>query len=343
MSHFRIMHFIEFMKHIAVHKNHIGKYKTAGNYISALRSFSSFLSQHTGNDDIDIGDIDNMLIQKYEYYLLNERQITRNASSAYIRCLRATYNMAVEDDMAIDRKPFRKVYTGVDKTQKRALSRATLSAIIQLDFKDNPRLNFYRDIFFFSFLARGMSFVDIAKLKMSNIVGGNIVYQRSKTGQKLTVKIDGLMGEIIKKYHQSGSERVFPLIGDVYNPREYDTAIHKYNHALRQIAEHANLKTKLTSYAARHSWATIAYELNISMKIISAGMGHTSEKTTMIYLRSIRNEEIDDACSVIAENILKQRNHSMNNRFTYRKQFRNGSKNKIYRHKKTSREERESN
>lgn len=337
------MHFIEFMKDIAVHKNHIGKYKTAGNYVSAFRSFSTFLSLYTGTDDIEIGDIDHLLMQKYEFYLLNTRQITRNASSAYIRCLRATYNMAVEEDMTADRKPFRKVYTGVDKTQKRALNRATLTAIIQLDFSRNPRLEFYRDIFFFSFLARGMSFIDIAKLKVSNIVGGNIVYHRSKTGQKLTVKIDRLMGEIIQKYHQKGSERIFPIISDVYNPREYDTAIHKYNHALRQIAEHANLKNRLTSYAARHSWATIAYELNISMKIISAGMGHTSEKTTMIYLRSISNEEIDDACSVIAENILKQQKTKYCNRHKHKYRYRNYRENKIFGHKKTSREERESN
>lgn len=337
------MQFIEFMRDVAVHKNHIGKYKTAGNYISALRSFSAFLLQETGLDDIDIGEIDHMLIQKYEFYLLNTRQITRNASSAYIRCLRATYNMAVEDDMAIDRKPFRKVYTGVDKTQKRALSRATLAAILQLNFRNNPRLEFYRDIFFFSFLARGMSFVDIAKLKVSNIIGGNIVYQRSKTGQRMTVKIDGQMGEIMRKYHKAGSERIFPLISDVYNPREYDTAIHKYNHALRQIAEHANLKTRLTSYAARHSWATIAYELNISMKIISAGMGHTSEKTTMIYLRAIRNEEIDDACSLIAENILFKKKHNKKDRYRYKYVHRNNMNNKILGHKKTSREERESN
>ena len=136
------MHFIEFMKDIAVHKNHIGKYKTAGNYVSAFRSFSTFLSLYTGTDDIEIGDIDHLLMQKYEFYLLNTRQITRNASSAYIRCLRATYNMAVEEDMTADRKPFRKVYTGVDKTQKRALNRATLTAIIQLDFSRNPRLEF---------------------------------------------------------------------------------------------------------------------------------------------------------------------------------------------------------
>lgn len=337
------MHFIEFMKNVAVHKKHIGKYKTAGNYVSALRSFSAFLSVHTGTDDIEIGDIDHLLIEKYEFYLMNTRLITRNASSAYIRCLRATYNMAVEEDMTTDRRPFRKVYTGVDKTQKRALNRAALTAIIQLDYSKNPRLEFYRDIFFFSFLARGMSFVDIAKLKASNIVGGSIVYHRSKTGQKLSVKIDRLMEKIIQKYHQKGSKRIFPIISDVYNPREYDTAIHKYNHALRQIAEHANLKNRLTSYAARHSWATIAYELNISMKIISAGMGHTSENTTMIYLRSISNEEIDDACSVIAENILRRQKNRYCSRHKHKYKYRSCWRKKGFGHKKTSREERESN
>ena len=111
-----------------------------------------------------LSDIDSDLMQLYEAYLHGKGAV-RNTSSFYMRILRAVYNRALEKELMEQRNPFRHVYTGVDKTIKRAVPLSAIKRMKNLDLSLQPNLEFARDMFLFSFYTRGMSFVDMAHLK----------------------------------------------------------------------------------------------------------------------------------------------------------------------------------
>jgi integrase len=143
-----------------------------------------------------------------------------------------------------------------------------------------------------------MSFVDIAYLKQGDIRNGILTYKRRKTGQMLNIRWEEAMQEIVDRYQkQHGGTYLLPIINKE-NGKERNQYRHvqtQVNKHLKTIAEMAGMSTKLTMYCARHSWATIARQLQIPMEVISHGMGHTHERTTEIYLKSIDIESIDQA------------------------------------------------
>ena len=145
-----------------------------------------------------------------------------------------------------------------------------------------------------------MAFVDIAFLRKQDIAGGTIRYVRRKTGQRLTIRIEPCMSDIIGRYSQvtRTSDYVFPLLNAEDPVRvfsQYQTALGYYNRRLKRLAELLELETPLSSYTSRHTWATTARNHNVPLSIISAGMGHASEKTTQIYLASLESSVIDQA------------------------------------------------
>ena len=119
----------------------------------------------------------------YEAWL-HGKGITKNSSSFYMRILRAVYNRAVEKELTSNRNPFKHVYTGVDKTVKRAIPLKAIKKIKNLDLSLHPALDFARDMFLFSFYTRGMSFIDMAYLKKKDLQNGILSYRRHKTGQQ---------------------------------------------------------------------------------------------------------------------------------------------------------------
>ncbi|MCM1170340.1 MAG: site-specific integrase, partial [Bacteroides sp.] len=161
----------------------IGKVRTSETYTATLRSFMKFRQ----GKDVSWNEINPNLMLAYEAYLQN-RGITRNSTSFYMRILRAVYHRAVEKGLTEDRRPFRQVYTGIDKTVKRAIPLKAIKQIKDLDLSANPRLEFARDMFLFSFYTRGMSFIDMAYLKKKDLQNGMLVYRRRKTGQRLTIR-----------------------------------------------------------------------------------------------------------------------------------------------------------
>lgn len=266
---------------------------TARNYKRTLSSFSQFLK---GND-ITINAVNSQLIEQYNIFLV-KRGLVRNSISFYMRILRAVYNKAVHNGIAMQTFPFQNVYTGVDKTRKRAINETTIAKLFKLKLKRHSQLSLARDLFIFSYCTRGMAFVDMAYLKKSNIQNGMICYSRRKTGQSLCIKIEKQIDEIICKYSNMSPKYVFPIIqSDEPNKayREYEKAINEYNNNLKKLSVMLSEECKLTSYTARHSWATTARNHNIPISIISAGLGHTTEKTTRIYLATLENSIIDDA------------------------------------------------
>lgn len=272
-----------------------GKLGTARNYRRTLNSFAGFLQ----GADIPFSLLDEQLIGRYNDWLL-QRRIVRNTVSFYMRVLRAVFNKAVREGVVPQSYPFRHVYTGVDRTRKRAVGEETVIRLRRLNLEHSPSLALARDIFIFSYCARGMAFVDIAFLRKQDIAGGTIRYVRRKTGQRLTIRIEPCMSDIIGRYSQvtRTSDYVFPLLNAEDPVRmfsQYQTALGYYNRRLKRLAELLELETPLSSYTSRHTWATTARNHNVPLSIISAGMGHASEKTTQIYLASLESSVIDQA------------------------------------------------
>lgn len=161
--------------------------------------------------DIRLDEIDSDLMELYESHLKG-RGLSLNTVSFYMRILRATYNRAVAKGLARQCYPFRYVYTGVEKTLKRALPLKFIKCIKQLDLSLHPSLDFARDMFLFSFYTRGMSFVDIAYLKKKDLQNGVLTYRRRKTGQLLFIKWERCMQEIVDKYTLPYSDYLLPII-----------------------------------------------------------------------------------------------------------------------------------
>lgn len=279
-----------------------GRVGTAQSYLKAKSSFLDFLLETNigGTESIWIESIDNILIGRYNRYLLS-RGLVRNSISFYNRVLRSIYNQAVKQYHLVDKRPFDQVYTGVDKTINRAIRESTIAKLLMLDLSYDKSLEMVRDLFVFSYAARGMAFVDIAYLKKANIHGDYISYCRKKTGARLEIKIESQIGRLIKKYTNPNSRYVFPILDDISSDdeqevyRHYQSKLASFNRKLKTLASMVDEPLKLTTYVARHSWATAARNTNIPMSIISEGLGHKSERTTRIYLASFDERLIDEA------------------------------------------------
>lgn len=270
-----------------------GQYRTSETYSTTLNSFKRFRA------DVDVGleDIDSGLMETYESYL-KQNDLSPNTISFYLKHLRAVYNRAVDDELIMDRKPFKRVSTAIEKTPKRAISLRNIKRLKALDCSHNPSRKFARDMFLFSFYTRGMSFVDIAYLQKKNLKGDVLFYRRKKTNQQLMIHWEGCMQEILKSYGaDTSSPYLFSIIKEPSNnPRkQYQNALFLINRHLKEIGKGLGLHQPLTMYCARRSWASIARDEGIPLSVISEGMGHDSEKTTQIYLASLKTEVIDKA------------------------------------------------
>lgn len=283
-----------FSHKLAEHLKRTGKYRLAETYTSSVNSFLRFRGEQ---GDILLDEIDEYLIKEYEHYLLDDCGLCRNTSSFYNRNLRAIYNRAVKKKLTIDRHPFSDVYTGVDKTTKRAIPIQTVKEIKDLDLSKDTEMAFARDLYLMSFDLRGISFVDLALLETDQLKNGYLTYSRQKTRQKLEIKWEKQMQEIVDRHHVKNSRYLLPILsedgGDIR--RQYLNALHRMNVLLKKIGKMVNCPIPLTTYTARHCWASTAYRLNIPTPSISQALGHDSEKTTRIYLNSLDNQVIDDA------------------------------------------------
>lgn len=292
--------FLVFAREVIRQQAKLGKVCTAERYTTVVNSFGRFL----GERDVLLGEMDSDLMEGYENYL-KSAGVCPNTSSYYMRGLRAIYNRAVEKGLTAQRSPFKHVYTGVDKTVKRAVTIETIRLIRDMELESRPMEDFARDMFMFSFYMRGMSFVDMAFLKKDDLRNGILSYRRRKTGQQLFIRWEVPMQAIIDKYDTSGTVYLLPIIrdGEADLLRQYRNSIHLVNAKLWEMGKALGLDAPLTSYVARHSWASIAKSKEIPLSIISEAMGHDSEKTTRIYLDSLDTLVVDRANSIIINSL----------------------------------------
>lgn len=268
---------------------------------AAYRSTRSSLAKYVYNVDIDMEKVDYRFVQGYIEFL-TQQGIRANTVCYYLRNLRTLYNQAIVDGLCTDKEyPFVKVSTRPAKTVKRAISREDMEAIANLSLEGNYKMELSRDLYLFSFYAQGMSFVDVVFLKKGNIVGETIIYNRHKSKQLIQIVITPQMNQLMKKYAGNG-EYIFPII-DVNNPQsvyhQYRLALTNINRHLQKIELSLGIQKRITTYTARHTWATLAHDYGAPISVISAGLGHTSEEMTRVYLKELDSKVLNQVNLVI--------------------------------------------
>ena len=290
-----------FMQGVIAQLQQMGKQRTSETYRCTLKSFMQFRE----DKDVLLEDIDSDLMLMYEAYLRN-KGLTKNSTSFYMRILRAVYNRGVEKDLTTNRNPFKHVYTGIDKTSKRAIPLKAIKQIKNLDLSLQPSLDFARDMFLVSFYTRGMSFIDdMAYLKKKDLSNGILSYRRRKTGQQLFIRWEKCMQEIVEKYENPLSNYLLSIIKPMNGDErtQYQNAMYIINSKLKDIGKMIGVQLPLTMYVARHSWASVAKNKNVPISVIGEGMGHDSEMTTQIYLASLDTAVVDKANSMILNSL----------------------------------------
>lgn len=285
-----------FMERLIIKLKQNGKIRTSETYTATLNSFKKFRK----DEDLMLDCLTSEIMEAYEAWHKN-RGNSYNTISFYTRILRAAYNRATEEEIIENRNPFRRVYTGIDKTVKRAIPLHSVKRIKALDLSSTPMLDYARDMFVMSFMLRGMSFIDMTFLRKSDLTNGYITYRRRKTGQQLTIEWTKDMQMILDKYPENASDYLLPIIKRPgLNERSvYHNVGYNINHNLKQIAQMVGISIPLTLYVARHSWASAAKSKGIPVSVISEGMGHDSELTTQIYLAQLDTSMVDRANSLI--------------------------------------------
>lgn len=301
--------FLKFAYNMIERKKELGKISIAKNYLAAVNSFR----RYSGGTDIKFTQLTPSCLEEYEVWL-TQTGIKTNSISFYFRNLRALYNSAVDTGATIDRHPFKKRYTKIEKTSKRAISMADIKRIKHLDLSQDIHLDLARDVFLFLFYCRGMSFIDAAFLSAANIRNGKLVYRRHKTGQELRIGLNDHISGIISKWENlsrifNHPPTVTPYLLPILNATgsrskwelrtRYESALRHTNKALKIIARMAHINIPLSTYVSRHSWATIAKTKGIPTATISDALGHDSEMTTQIYLDSLSPDTIDRANALI--------------------------------------------
>ncbi len=281
---------LSFVNQLRTHFLQQNKLRLAETYQSALNSFCLYINKV----EILMEDIDSKMIEGYESYL-KQKKLTLNTISFYMRILRAIYNRAVKSGVIADKKPFDHVFTTMTKTAKRAIPIQVIQKIAQAHIT-NKNEALARDLFLFSFYTRGMSFVDIAYLKKTDLNNTYLIYKRKKTGQELKIAWRKEMQELVDRNSSKDGVHLLGILDENSEKSlrfQYHYTQCIINTALKRLGKQLNLETNLTMYVARHSWATIARKKNIPLSVICDGMGHNSEKTTQIYLQNVDAEAID--------------------------------------------------
>ena len=283
----------EFYQEIIEELNLSGKIGNARVYKDSYNSLKSFTNNKL---DIPFSRIDTNFLEKYEVWL-RKKNLKETSMSLLFRTLRGVYNKGIKSKYAKKSLyPFEdfKISKFNIKTEKRAISKDLILQIMNLDLSGkNWYMSFSRDIFIFSYLCGGINFTDIASLKTTNIVENKLIYTRLKTRQRVVIPLSDKSLAIILKY-ESNSIYLFPILDgshqtdiQIYNRKK--KVLRKINSNLKKLSE------GLTTYVARHSYATVLKNSGVNIALIGETLGHSDLKTTQIYLDSFENSQIDEA------------------------------------------------
>lgn len=281
----------------------LGKYNSA----SKVKTVFSLIGQFR-NADIRLEEIDLVYLNDLELFL-RKRGNKDNSIATKFSVFKAIYNKALAEELFAPKvNPFVKFKTGRlwTATRKRAITKEELRRIIDFGLPESasPYLILARDIFLFTYFTAGINIGDIARLEYRNIRNGRIYYTRRKTGKNISCQLMPVASAIIAKYSRpdhSETDYIFPILNKAmhmtdlqqYNRLHKVTA--KINRELGELAKLAGIETHLTTYVARHTYATVLKRSGVNIAIISESLGHSDLATTQIYLDSFENSQIDEA------------------------------------------------
>lgn len=295
-----------------------GKYGTAHSLEMTLTTFGHFAAGRLYLWD----EIDRKTIYAFRHFLIREG-LKPNTVSFYLCKLRALYNRSILEGYASKgAEPFAGICVRIEKTRKLAVGDDILRRVTSAQLTGDTAVA--RDLFLMSFFCRGMSFVDMAYLLKSDIRDGRIHYRRRKTGQLFSVQILPETQVILERYDNPATPFALPILmhrqGEqcmpvglcpetIHERRKYEQELYDlyqqkrvyYLGLLRTLSRHMGLKNNLSFNMARHTWASRARRKGIAISIISEGLGHTTEKTTRIYLDEMESEQIDKANKIITD------------------------------------------
>lgn len=277
--------FIRFANQLIREKKQAGRLGSVRAYKSSLKSIVLF----AGNSRLPFHVLKKAFFKHYIEWLEN-RSVSRNTVHFYLRNIKAIYNRAQSTGLvSSDKNPFEGLSFSPQVTAKRSLSKSKLRKILELNLVFGTSMALTRDMFMFSFYACGMGYVDMAYLQYKNIQGNMIHYYRVKTKREIVIFIEPPMQALIEKYRRTDSSYVWPILLDSATSEEnyvrYRSGLTAYNWNLARIGNMLNIEG-LSSYVARHAWATAARNSLMPTAVISACLGHASERTTQIYLDS---------------------------------------------------------
>ncbi|RAJ15918.1 tyrosine-type recombinase/integrase [Arenibacter echinorum] len=273
---------------------------TASWYAGGIRAFIKL----NGDNDLRLDEINVTLLKNFKI----EHESKGNSSngiSSYMRAVRAIYNSAIkEDQFTTQKNPFEhfKIPT-TKRTKKKAIIKVDFMKIRDLDYKKGTPIWHAQNYTLIMFNCRGMNFIDLVKLQVRDMANGRIFYGRSKTGDQLSVRITDELKRLLAYYAKGkkNDDYLFPANydGSTKSYEKYKSIRRRMNAHLKVIASDAGIEEEFTTYTIRHSWATIAKFMGISIEVISEGLGHNSLRTTEIYLKSFTNHVLDEANELI--------------------------------------------
>ena len=290
---------------------------TAENHIGNARIFKELkvsLTNFCNSLDFYFIDIDTHWLKRYEHWLTIVKKNSYNTIGIRLRALRALYNRAILDGVARKSNyPFDEYKASQFKQQtaKRSITKQDVKRLIELDVSELckykypiPFLSLAKDIFLFSYYGCGINLTDILHLEYKDIVENRVTFYRQKTGKLISFQLLPNAIEIIEKYSNrphTKEDYIFPILKrDVHitaqqqhdKVRRVNKRINRY---LKMIGEHLKFPISLTTYVARHTFATVLKRSGVNIAIISESLGHSDLATTQIYLDSFENSQIDEA------------------------------------------------
>lgn len=278
--------------------------KRTGYRLSIRQTYNSLI-KFNRHLDIPFSEMDCNWLRKYEIWQRKQGK-SENTIGIRLRNIRTIFNLAINMGLIKQEDyPFRKfkVFRLHQETVKRALTKEEIHSVINypVDGKD-----FYTRLavalFTLSYFMGGINFVDMAFLTEKNIMEGRLVYRRKKTSKLINLPLQEEARLVLKRYKNNSSPYLFPILSNLHKTEQQrlnrlHKVITKVNKALKAIGEELNIPIKLTTYVARHSYATVLKRAGVPTSLISESLGHSSEKITQIYLDSFGISQIDEALS----------------------------------------------
>ena len=287
--------FFEFSKSIVLELRKAERFGNANTYYAVIKVLEKF----TDGNDIKFNEINYDFLKRFESWHFS-RGNSINGLSAYMRTIKAILNRAIKADViSLDAYPFTHYRIKTTPTEKRALDIKSIKSIMLLKLEETDSLFHYRNYFLASYMLYGVSFMDLAFLKVENIIDNRIKFQRKKTSKPYDINITAQLKEILSFYlkNKRKSDFIFPIVKrDTFELQYKDVlwARKRYNKGLKEIAKKCAIEQRLTSYVSRHSFATQAMLQDVPLQAISAMLGHNRLSTTQIYLKSLPSEILDN-------------------------------------------------